>query len=228
MSEDSASTEGVPVKIIKRYANRKLYDTERSCYVTLDEISQMIKDGEEVRVVDNKTKEDLSAVTLAQIIVEEEKKVSRMPLKLLRGIIQSSNDALGDFYQKHFADPAKNIRDDVERRVDGLLNRKDGEPGAPGEASAPPASSGGEGEQAKAGDRAADKEKTDGPVRAFVQSTTEAFENMQRTIDEGVKDALGRMTHLSHARPDFDRLLSRVEELDARIKRLENGAASDD
>ena len=57
-------------KVIKRYANRKLYDTERSCYVTLDEISQMIKEGDDVKVVDNKTKDDLTAVTLAQIIVE--------------------------------------------------------------------------------------------------------------------------------------------------------------
>ena len=48
-------------RIIKRYANRKLYDTERSCYVTLEEISQMIKEGDDVKVVDNKTKDDLTA-----------------------------------------------------------------------------------------------------------------------------------------------------------------------
>src|SRR6476660_6559710 len=82
-------------KVIKRYANRKLYDTERSCYVTLEEISQMIKDGDDVKVVDNKTKDDLTAVTLAQIIVEEEKKVQKMPLKLLRSIIQSGNELFG-------------------------------------------------------------------------------------------------------------------------------------
>src|SRR4051794_10953297 len=89
--DDSASDEarldgGKEPKVIKRYANRKLYDTERSCYVTLEEISQMIKDGDDVKVVDNKTKDDLTAVTLAQIIVEEEKKVQKMPLKLLRSI----------------------------------------------------------------------------------------------------------------------------------------------
>ena len=60
-------------KIVKRYANRKLYDTERSCYVTLDDISQMIKAGDEVRVIDNKSGEDLTSVTLAQIIFETEK-----------------------------------------------------------------------------------------------------------------------------------------------------------
>ena len=108
-------------KVIKRYANRKLYDTERSCYVTLDEIAQMIKEGDDVQVVDNKSKDDLTAVTLAQIIVEEEKKVSRMPLKLLRSIIQSGNEAIGDFYQKRVMDPVASFKDDVERRVESLF-----------------------------------------------------------------------------------------------------------
>ena len=55
-------------KVIKRYTNRKLYDTVESRYVTLDEIAEMIKAGAEVKVVDNRTKDDLTAVTLAQII----------------------------------------------------------------------------------------------------------------------------------------------------------------
>src|SRR5688572_2061749 len=114
-----------PTKAIKRYANRKLYDTDRTCYVTLAEISQMIKEGEDVKVVDNKTKDDLTAVTLAQIIVEEEKKVQKMPLKLLRSIIQSGNDAIGDFYEKRVVDPVKSLKDDVEQRVQSLF-KKDG------------------------------------------------------------------------------------------------------
>ncbi len=71
-------------KVIKRYTNRKLYDTVESRYVTLDEIAQMIKGGAEVKVLDNRTKEDLTSVTLAQIIFEEEKKRSQMPLGVLR------------------------------------------------------------------------------------------------------------------------------------------------
>ena len=57
-------------KVIKRYTNRKLYDTVESRYVTLDEIAQMIKAGAEVKIIDNRTKEDLTSVTLAQIIFE--------------------------------------------------------------------------------------------------------------------------------------------------------------
>ena len=61
-------------KIIKRYQNRKLYDTDASCYVTLDEIAEMIQQGEEVSVVDDRNQKDITAATLTQIIFEKQKK----------------------------------------------------------------------------------------------------------------------------------------------------------
>jgi polyhydroxyalkanoate synthesis repressor PhaR len=76
-------------RIVKRYANRKLYDTQRSRYVTLEQIAEMIRSGEDVKIVDNNSKEDLTAITLTQIIFEEEKKQSFLPLSALRNIIQS-------------------------------------------------------------------------------------------------------------------------------------------
>src|ERR1700716_2282535 len=87
-------------KVIKRYTNRKLYDTVESRYVTLDEIAQMIKAGAEVKIIDNRTKEDLTSVTLAQIIFEEEKKRSQMPLGVLREIIRHGGEAVAGFYQE--------------------------------------------------------------------------------------------------------------------------------
>jgi polyhydroxyalkanoate synthesis repressor PhaR len=82
-------------RIIKRYANRKLYDTRDSRYVTLQQIAEYVREGEDVRIVDNKTKEDLTNVTLAQIIYEEEKKgegdVRRSTLKSL---IEEGRDRL--------------------------------------------------------------------------------------------------------------------------------------
>src|SRR3979409_227748 len=84
-------------RIIKRYANRKLYDTEHSRYVTLDQISEMIRNGDDVKIVDNKTKEDLTTVTLAQIIFEEEKKQrSFLPLGAMRNIIQSGGEGFAE------------------------------------------------------------------------------------------------------------------------------------
>ena len=61
-------------RIVKRYANRKLYDTQRSRYVTLEQIAEMIRSGEDVKIVDNNSKEDLTSITLAQIILEQEKR----------------------------------------------------------------------------------------------------------------------------------------------------------
>src|SRR5205807_3056807 len=103
-------------RIIKRYANRKLYDTEHSRYVTLDQISEMIRNGDDVKIVDNKTKEDLTTVTLAQIIFEEEKKQrSFLPLGAMRNIIQSG----GEFFS------------DVQRRVQSILPGKKKDDAAP-------------------------------------------------------------------------------------------------
>src|SRR6266567_1124056 len=105
-------------RIIKRYANRKLYDTEHSRYVTLDQISEMIRNGDDVKIVDNKTKEDLTTVTLAQIIFEEEKKQrSFLPLGAMRNIIQNGSEWFAE----------------AQRRVQSILPGKRKEDGSPAE-----------------------------------------------------------------------------------------------
>jgi polyhydroxyalkanoate synthesis repressor PhaR len=227
-------------KVIKRYANRKLYDTERSCYVTLEEISQMIKEGEDVRVVDNKTKDDLTAVTLAQIIVEEEKKVQKMPLKLLRSIIQSGNDA---FSSLNVGKAAAHLREDVERRVESLWKRDkaDASRGTAdaAEGAAPPPEAGAASSPVPAADTAAsddtgaaavpdaapttDDAVKQGVVAEFVHSTTEAFESWQKRVDERVKDAIGKMPGVGKggAHVDVDALKRRIEELEGKIAALE-------
>ena len=87
--------------LIKRYQNRKLYDTQNSTYVTLDDIARLVKSGEDVQIVDNKTQDDLTAVTLTQIIFEEEKKKkSLLPLGVLRKIIQEGGGTIKDFFEK--------------------------------------------------------------------------------------------------------------------------------
>ena len=112
-------------KIIKRYTNRKLYDTVESRYVTLDEIAEMVKQGVEVRIVDNRSKEDLTSVTLAQIIFEEEKKKNQMPLSLLREIIRHPGETLQGFIQKEVTPRVASIREEAEAKLDRLLRRED-------------------------------------------------------------------------------------------------------
>ncbi len=84
----------VMARIIKRYSNRKLYDTEHSRYVTLDELGVMIRSGDDIQVIDNNSKDDLTALTLTQIIFEQEKKGRFLPLSTLRNIIQSSGQSI--------------------------------------------------------------------------------------------------------------------------------------
>jgi polyhydroxyalkanoate synthesis repressor PhaR len=213
----SSSSPQRTTKVIKRYANRKLYDTERSCYVTLEEISLMIKEGEDVRVVDNKTKDDLTAVTLAQIIVEEEKKVQKMPLKLLRSIIQSGNEAFSGF---NVGKAAQHLKDDVERRVEALWrrDRPDRADKKPGDDIAGPEATAATPSPPAAGHD--DDEVRHNVVQEFVASTTEAFETWQKRVDERVKDAIGKMPGRSHS-VDVDALKRRIEELETKLASLE-------
>jgi len=85
-------------RVIKRYTNRKLYDTDQSRYVTLEDIARLVRENEEVRVIDNETGDDLTAVTFAQIILEEEKrKTNLMSVPFLRKLIRSGEEAVQDF-----------------------------------------------------------------------------------------------------------------------------------
>jgi polyhydroxyalkanoate synthesis repressor PhaR len=82
-----------PCRIIKRYSNRKLYDTKDSRYVTLLQIAEMVRGGEEVQIIDNNTKDDLTEITLAQIIYEEQKAHSRnVPLQTLKELIHARTE----------------------------------------------------------------------------------------------------------------------------------------
>src|SRR5262249_23634316 len=102
-------------RVVKRYANRKLYDTQRSRYVTLEQIGEMIRAGEDVQIVDNNSKEDLTSVTLTQIIFEEQKQKSMLPLSALRNIIQST----GQSFQNLPSQAGEKVRSVFRRGGDG-------------------------------------------------------------------------------------------------------------
>jgi polyhydroxyalkanoate synthesis repressor PhaR len=88
------------IKIIKRYQNRKLYDTHESSYVTLDEIAKMIKGGEDLRVIDNKTKNDITSATLTQLLYESERKAKTQPsVELLKEIIRHGDGSFSGYIQ---------------------------------------------------------------------------------------------------------------------------------
>ncbi len=94
-TKEPAQPASGPRRVIKRYSNRKLYDTRDSRYVTLQQIGEMVRAGEEVQIIDNKTKEDKTEVTLALILSEGLKNEPRsVPLGALRDLIQERGEKL--------------------------------------------------------------------------------------------------------------------------------------
>ncbi len=80
--------------LIKRYANRKLYNTETSRYITLKGIAALIEAGDEVIVIDNETGEDITSIALSQILVDSERANQTVPRTLLSDLIQRGGDVL--------------------------------------------------------------------------------------------------------------------------------------
>jgi len=95
--------------VYRKYGNRRLYDTEQSCYATLDDIAQVIRQGRLVQIVDAKTKEDVTAFILTQIILEASRKKNfLLPVPLLHLIIQYGGNMLNEFFQKYLEQIIKN------------------------------------------------------------------------------------------------------------------------
>jgi polyhydroxyalkanoate synthesis repressor PhaR len=110
-----------PVVVIKKYGNRRLYDTVESRYVNLDQIADFIRQGKQVRVLDAKTGQDLTRVTLTQIITEDAKdKPTGLPLELLRQLIIASDQVGQEFvmwYLKSAFDTYQKVQDAVQNRL---------------------------------------------------------------------------------------------------------------
>lgn len=110
---------------IKRYANRKLYDTETKRYVTLDDLAAFVRKGEDVRVVDHATGEDLTSQTLFQIIFEEEKRIGGLlPQVFLTRLIRAGGSTLGAIRSRLAAiDPFQTVDEEIQRRIQSLLDQ---------------------------------------------------------------------------------------------------------
>ncbi|AWV88984.1 polyhydroxyalkanoate synthesis regulator DNA-binding domain-containing protein [Bradymonas sediminis] len=103
-------------RIIKRYPNRKLYDTDQSTYITLEQIEALVRGGEDLRIVDNTSGEDITKATLAHIIFEHEKtRPDGLPLNTLRGIIQS-----GEEFINRLQSPVSQFREEFRRKAEAI------------------------------------------------------------------------------------------------------------
>jgi polyhydroxyalkanoate synthesis repressor PhaR len=177
-----------PRRIIKRYSNRKLYDTKDSRYVTLLQIAEMVRTGEEVQIIDNNTKDDLTEVTLAQIIYEEQKAHSRnVPLQTLKELIHARTE--------------KVLADLREGPIGRLI---------PG--SKPPD------EKAPEVVAPKEKEKERESKPTLVDQAKEKFEEVQHQLDERIKAILVTFRPLQQLQQEVRRLNERIEELERRLK----------
>jgi polyhydroxyalkanoate synthesis repressor PhaR len=87
--------------VVKKYGNRRLYDTERSQYITLDDLAQLVRSGRDVKVVDAKTNANLTKTVLLQIITEQEKDKDLLPVSFLKQMIQISDSSIRDALQRY-------------------------------------------------------------------------------------------------------------------------------
>jgi polyhydroxyalkanoate synthesis repressor PhaR len=202
-------------RVIKRYANRKLYDTQHSRYVTLDQISEMIRAGDDVKIVDNKTKEDLTSVTLAQIIFEEEKKQrSFLPLQAMRNIIQHGGESFSQLVSE------------AQKRVAGILPQKkknagptDGADAEPGDDEAPPD------EETYAGRRAREG-LTLPEFREWVQQSQRVLDEWQKKVDSRLRNVVEGISPFAGMQNDIRQLSTRIADLEAKLTEIADEEAA--
>ena len=113
------------MRIIKRYSNRKLYDMEGKKYITLSGIASLVREGEEIQIIENETGEELTALTLTQIILEEEKKTKGLiPRSILTGVIQAGGDKITALQRTLFTPINfwKQVDQEITNRINALIN----------------------------------------------------------------------------------------------------------
>lgn len=208
------------VRVIKRYANRKLYDTQHSCYVTLNQIAQMIRDGEDVRIIDNNSKEDLTSVTLTQIIFEEEKKRRLLPLQGLKAIIQTSGESIQDFVKQIGREVDEQVVKVFRRDSDGkVIEEVVGE----GEVAEMAQDADGSAEDVFEDDVAAAVESagTTAAFREFLESSQKRLDEWQSQVDVQVRKVVDNIHPMPRIQKDLQTALDRIEELERRLSALE-------
>ncbi len=192
---ETSGTGEKPRRVIKRYSNRKLYDTKDSRYVTLQQIGEMVRAGEEVQIIDNATKEDKTEVTLALIISEDLKSQPRsVPLGTLRDLIQERGGRLIP----------------GAPQADGTTQPPTAAPEQPQPAPEPTAAAGSEADK-HAG--AAAKTR----LTEIVEVSKHTLDQWQHAMDERIVAILPGVGLFRELKDEVRRLTQRVEELEAKL-----------
>lgn len=194
-----------PRRVIKRYSNRKLYDTRDSRYVTLQQIGEFVRDGQDVKIIDNTSKEDLTSATLAQIVYEAEKNnpetAKAGTMGTLRELIQNSGEKLISTLREG---PMGKL---IARREEGAVAEK----AALAEKPAPTA--------------------LEPQRKSLLMHPKDAIDELQRLADERVNVVIGTAIQSVHQlQNEVKRLQGRIEELETKLVAVQQrrGQAGDD
>jgi polyhydroxyalkanoate synthesis repressor PhaR len=185
-------------RIIKRYSNRKLYDTSTSRYVTLNEIAGLIKAGVDVRIIENSTKEDITSVTLAQIIMEEEKSLGDSHVNVLRKIIQSGGETISGFILRNLQPQMKAWLEEAERNIDQIARRKRFTVG--------------------------DGRKI---LKDFAGAAQKSIDDIQKRVDYRIETAVASLPSLKTVQSDLTLLQERIAGLEKKLRKLKQEREAD-
>lgn len=177
-------------RVIKRYGNRKLYDVQRSRYITLNGIRDLVQAGEDIRVVDNDTGKDLTAVTFAQIIYEGAKsKDGGLSLPLLRWLVERGDEAMRDVMRsvERGVEAFESMREATERRVQKLVERGD---------------------------------KGRRVIEDLLTAPQRRFDELQHRIDAQVRRSVKRVTRNPTIRAEVKRIERSIRQLEKRLASL--------
>ena len=212
--------------LIKRYANRKLYNTDSSRYITLKGIAGLLDDGEEVRVIDNETGEDITQVALSQILVDNKRANQDPSDTLLSQILSRGGDALYGAIRKSVDDATDGIGDFQDRFRD-LVGQSDSN-ARPGlgfvwdkRSRSDDSDRGNQADQK--GDRS-DQEGSASTRGASIDDSTKR--ELDRIIRDSVKDAMTTLDLPS--REDLEALSRQFERVATAVERLERAYLPDD
>jgi polyhydroxyalkanoate synthesis repressor PhaR len=204
-AKETTGPTATPRRVIKRYSNRKLYDTKDSRYVTLQQIGEMVRAGEEVQIIDNATKEDKTEVTLALIISEDLKSQPRsVPLGTLRDLIQERGERL-----------LNQLREGpIGRLIPGTGEADDAAPSNSAEASAPAQATATEAE------KPAQAQGAKARISEIVESSKQTLDQWQHAVDERVRHIVPALNPFRELQSEVERLSRRVGELEALVQKL--------
>jgi polyhydroxyalkanoate synthesis repressor PhaR len=180
-------------RLIKKYQNRKLYDTESSCYVILEDIAKMIKRGEDIKVVENNSGKEITAVILTEILYDQEKnKKSILPLTMLKNLIASGSGSIYEFMQKYVFtsfNSIQNLKTDTERYIDRLIQK--------GELS---------------------KNEGRGLLKELTTTAEKGFDEIQTKIDERIKSTISKVKSITDIQGTITTLQTKIEGLEKKLK----------